>query len=282
MRKIMSFNNLGLDEFLLSSLREDIGTGDVTATCCVPEDAKSKGFFKAKQPGIICGLDILRRVFELLDPTITVTPKMCDGDRVSAGNIIAEISGKSRSILTGERTALNIMQHMSGVATRTAEAVNAVAGTNAKIVDTRKTMPGFRVLDKYAVRTGGGSNHRFNLSDGVLIKDNHIAAAGGITNAVNLAKNNCPQTLKIEVETENLEMVKEALSAGADIIMLDNMTPEAMAEAVKFINGRALTEASGNMGERDLKTIADTGVDFISIGAITHSVKALDISLKFD
>ncbi|MCL2392348.1 MAG: carboxylating nicotinate-nucleotide diphosphorylase [Oscillospiraceae bacterium] len=277
----MNCNYLGLDEFLLTSLREDIGTGDVTTNSCVPEDAVSSGVFRAKEPGIICGIGIAARVFELVDSCIKVTPKVNDGEPVKTGDIIAEISGKSRSILTAERTALNLLQHMSGVATKTAEAVKSISGTHAKIVDTRKIMPNLRVLDKYAVRMGGGSNHRFNLSDGVLIKDNHISAAGGITNAVRLARSSCPQTLKIEVETESLEQVNEAIDAGADIIMLDNMPPKLMAQAVQLIAGRALTEASGNMGERDLRAVAQTGVDFISIGALTHSVKALDISLKF-
>jgi len=277
----MSFEFLGLDDFILAALREDIGTGDVTTNCCVSENAVSKGSFKAKEQGVISGLSVLIRVFMLLDPSVKVTPRVSDGDFVSKGDIVAEISGPSRSILTGERTALNILQHMSGVATRAAEAVKTVSGTNAKIVDTRKTMPGLRVLDKYAVRCGGGFNHRFNLADGILIKDNHISAAGGIANAIALARTNCPHTLKIEIETESLAEVEEALTAGADIIMLDNMLPDAMADAVKLIAGRALTEASGNMGERDLKTVAETGVDFISIGALTHSVKALDISLKF-
>ncbi|MCL2201202.1 MAG: carboxylating nicotinate-nucleotide diphosphorylase [Oscillospiraceae bacterium] len=266
---------------MLSALREDIGTGDVTTVSCVPENATSEGFFKAKESGVICGLDVARRVFELLDSRVCLTPKVTDGTEVSAGDVVAEIKGPSRSILTGERTALNIMQHMSGVATAAAEAVKAIKGTNAKIVDTRKTVPGMRVLDKYAVRCGGGSNHRFNLSDGVLIKDNHIVASGGIAKAIELARDNCPQTLKIEVETECLEQIKEAVAAGADIIMLDNMTLDAMREAVGFIAGRALTEASGNMGGRDLRAVAETGVDFISIGALTHTVRALDISLKF-
>jgi len=275
------FDYLGLDDFILASLREDIGTGDVTTNCCVQECAVSVGFFRVKEPGVICGLGVARRVFELLDRSVILNPLVSDGDNVASGDIVAEIAGSSRSILTGERTALNLLQHMSGVATRTAEAVKLVYGTNTVIVDTRKTMPGLRVLDKYAVRCGGGSNHRLNLSDGVLIKDNHISAAGGITNAVALARSNCPLTLKIEVETETIAQVEEALAAGADIIMLDNMPPEAMADAVRIIAGRALTEASGNMGERDLKIVADTGVDFISIGALTHSTKALDISLKF-
>ena len=277
----MDFAYLGLDEFLLSALREDIGTGDVTTNCCVPEKAVSTGYFKAKEPGVICGLGVAKRVFELIDGSVRVTPLVGDGDFVETGGIVAEIAGASRSVLTGERTALNLLQHLSGIATRTAQAVAAVSGTKATIVDTRKTTPGMRILEKYAVRCGGGSNHRFNLSDGVLIKDNHIAAAGGITNAVKFARNNCPFTIKIEVETETLDQIEEALAAGADIIMLDNMDIETMAEAVKKIGGRALAEASGNMGDRDLRAVAETGVDFISIGALTHSVKALDISLKF-
>ena len=278
----MNLEFLGLDEFLLAALKEDIGSGDVTTGCCVPEDAVSAGVFRAKEPGVVCGFDVLVRVFTLLDDNVRVVPVVQDGDFVETGDAVAEISGSARSILTGERTALNLLQHMSGVATKTSHAVRAVDGTKAKIVDTRKTMPGLRVLDKYAVRCGGGSNHRFNLSDGILIKDNHISAAGGITNAVNFARNNSPFTIKIEVETETPAQVEEALEAGADIIMLDNMTIEAMTEAVKMIGGRALTEASGNMGERDLQAVAETGVDFISIGALTHSVKALDISLKFN
>ena len=272
----------GLDEFLLDALKEDIGSGDVTTNCCVPEGAVSSGIFKAKEPGVVCGLGVLIRVFKILDEGILVSPVVKDGDTVNTGETIAEITGPSRSILTGERTALNLLQHMSGIATRTAQAVEAVYDTDAKIVDTRKTTPGMRALDKYAVRCGGGSNHRFNLSDGVLIKDNHIAAAGGIMKAVELARKSCPFTIKIEVETETPAQVDEALKACADIIMLDNMSIGAMAEAVKVIGGRALTEASGNMGERDLRAVAETGVDFISIGALTHSVKALDVSLKFN
>ena len=275
------FSYLGLDGFLLAALREDIGAGDVTTNCCVPEGSISDGLFIMKEPGVICGLGVASRIFRLLDSDIRVAPCVSDGERASIGDVIARVSGPSRNILTGERTALNLLQHMSGVASKTAEAVNAVSGTKAKIVDTRKTAPGLRVLDKYAVRCGGGSNHRFNLSDGILIKDNHITAAGGTAKAIGLARAACPHTLKIEIEAETLNQVEEALAAGADIIMLDNMPPEIMAEAVKLVAGRALTEASGNMGERDLRRVAETGVDFISIGALTHSVKALDISLRF-
>ena len=278
----MNIDFIGLDDFLLSALREDIGTGDITTGCCVAPGATSRGYFIAKDSGVICGLDVLIRVFRLLDGGIAVKPKVSDGATVQAGDIIAEISGSSQNILSGERTALNIVQHLSGIATKTAEAVRCVAGTTARIVDTRKTTPGLRVLEKHAVKCGGGSNHRFNLADGILIKDNHIVAAGGIANAVTAARRECPHTLKIEVETESLQQVDEALAAGADIIMLDNMSVELMREAVTKIAGRALSEASGNMGERlALQTVAETGVDFISIGALTHSVKALDISLKF-
>ena len=273
--------NLGLDDFLISALKEDIGTGDITTESCVPASAVSHGFFKAKAEGVVCGVDVLRRVFALIDPAVKVTVLVEDGGRVKKGDIIAEIEGASRSILTGERVSLNLLQHMSGIATATAEASASVAGTKARIADTRKTTPGLRVLEKYAVKIGGGSNHRFNLSDGVLIKDNHIVAAGGIRNAVEAVRKNIPHTLKIEVETETMEQVKEALDAGADIIMLDNMTVPQMKEAVDFIAGRAKTEASGNMGERDLREVAETGVDIISIGALTHTVRALDISLKF-
>ena len=275
-------NYIGLDEFLLAALREDIGTGDITTESCIPEDAKSHGWFKAKEEGVVCGIDIAARVFSLLDDKIVFTPKVADGTMVQNGGIIAEIEGPSRSVLTGERVALNLMQRMSGVATRTAKAVNAVKGTNTRIVDTRKSTPGLRVLEKYAVRMGGGYNHRFNLADGILIKDNHISAAGSITKAIETVRKSVPHTLKIEVETESMEQVEEAISAGADIIMLDNMDVPAMEKAVKFIAGRAVTEASGNMGDRDLTEIASSGVDVISIGALTHSVRSMDISLKFE
>jgi nicotinate-nucleotide pyrophosphorylase (carboxylating) len=272
---------LGLDEFIRRALDEDIGTGDITTISCIPEDAVSKGVFRAKEPGIICGIDILTRVFAMLDETVVVTPFVSDGALVEKGDTIAEIKGNSRIILSGERVALNLIQRLSGIATRTHAAIKQVSGTNAYIVDTRKTTPGLRVLEKYAVKTGGGKNHRFNLADGVLIKDNHIKAAGGIAEAIEAVRKTAPHTLKIEVETETAEQIDEALAAGADIIMLDNMTLDEMAAAVRRINGRALVEASGNMGERNLREVAKTGVDFISIGALTHTVKALDISLKF-
>ena len=275
-------NTIGLDALLRAALEEDVGTGDITTESCIPEDAVSRGGFRAKEDMVVCGLEVARRVFALVDPAVVFTPLTQDGARAKKGDILATVEGKSRSILTGERVSLNLMQRMCGIATRTAEAVSAVAGTKARIVDTRKSTPGLRVLEKYAVRVGGGGNHRFNLADGVLIKDNHIRAAGGITPAVEAVRKNAPHTLRIEVETETLDEVREAIAAGADIIMLDNMDNDRMREAVGVIAGRAITEASGNMGDRDLRAVAETGVDVISIGALTHSVRSSDISLKFD
>ena len=272
---------IGLDELLLAALREDVGTGDITTISCIPAENRSEGAFLAKESGVICGLEIAKRVFALVDSSIVFRAQVKDGDRVEKGQYFATVEGPSRSVLTGERVALNFMQRLSGTATATAKAVAEVKGTGARIVDTRKSTPGLRVLEKYAVRVGGGHNHRYNLSDGVLIKDNHISAAGGIAQAVKAARGAVPHVMKIEVETETLEQVQQALDAGADIIMLDNMTNELMSQAVKLINGRAITEASGNMGEKNLAEVAATGVDVISIGALTHSVKALDISLKF-
>ncbi len=270
-----------LDAFLENALREDMGTGDITTLSTIEPDAHAHGRYIAKESGVVCGLEVAKRVFELLGGDVGFTACVNEGDEVAVGDVIAEVSGNAIELLTGERVGLNIMQRLSGVATRTKEAVDAVAGTGAKICDTRKTTPGMRVLEKYAVRVGGGTNHRFNLADGVLIKDNHIVAAGSITAAVERARAVIPHTLKIEVETETLDQVREALDAHADIIMLDNMNLEQMREAVTLINKRALTEASGNMGERDLRAVAECGVDLISIGALTHSVKSLDISLKF-
>ena len=274
-------NYIGLDKLILDALAEDLGTGDITTESCIPESARSEGRFRAKMDGVFCGMDVLCRVFKLVDPRVTVTPLVSDGDLVKKGQDLASISGPSRSILAGERVALNLIQHMSGVATATRKAVDSVAGTGAVIVDTRKMTPGLRVLEKYAVKAGGGRNHRFNLADGVLIKDNHIVASGGIGKAVEAVRRNAPHTLKIEVEAETVDQVCECLEAGADIIMLDNMSIDDMRTCVELINRRAITEASGNMGERDLRAVADTGVDIISIGALTHSVVALDISLKF-
>ncbi|MDR2665274.1 MAG: carboxylating nicotinate-nucleotide diphosphorylase [Oscillospiraceae bacterium] len=271
----------GLDSLLLGALSEDIGSGDVTSRCCVPAQAVSRGSFNAKDSGVICGLGIAARVYELLDADVEMVALAADGDTAKPGDSIAEIFGASRSILAGERVALNLLRHLSGISTQTAEAVRRTAGYGTRITDTRKTTPGLRALEKYAVTCGGGTNHRFGLYDGILIKDNHISAAGGIAAAVALARMNSPHTLKIEVEAETLDQVAQAVDSGADIIMLDNMSTQQMSEAVRFIGGRALTEASGNMGDRDLAEVASTGVDIISIGALTHSVRALDISLKF-
>ena len=275
----MYLNDIMLDKLIMNALSEDVGTGDITTESTIPETARAHGLYKAKESGVLCGIGVAARVFELIDRDIEFTPLKRDGDRIEKGEIIAEVRGKATNVLTGERVGLNLMQRMSGIATRTAEAVAQVEGTGAKICDTRKTTPGLRVVEKYAVKVGGGTNHRFNLADGILIKDNHIVAAGSITNAVRAA--NAPHTLKIEVEVETFDELNEALDAGADIIMLDNMSCEDMKKAVGIVNGRAVTEASGNMGDRNLKEVADCGVDLISIGALTHSVRSLDISLKF-
>ena len=274
-------NYIGLDELLRTALKEDIGTGDITTNSCIPEGNRSEGCFVAKEDGVVCGLGVARRVYEIIDPKIVFYPVAKDGDRVEKGSVLAELSGFSKSILTGERVALNFLQRLSGVATATAKAAAQVEGTRAKITDTRKCTPGLRVLEKYAVRVGGGFNHRFNLADGIIIKDNHIAAAGGIAEAIHAARSAVPHIMKIEVETETLEDVQQALEAGADVILLDNMSNEEMAEAVSFIAGRAITEASGNMGEKNLTEVAATGVEFISIGALTHSIRAMDICLNF-
>lgn len=274
-------NNILLDKIINQALEEDLAWGDITTESTVLSTKKSSANLVAKQDGIICGLDVFERVMKIVDNQTSVIKNFNDGDSIKKGDIIAQIKGFSKSILSAERVALNLLQHMSGIATQTANIVSKLINTNVKIADTRKTTPNLRVLEKYAVRVGGGTNHRFNLADGVLIKDNHINAAGSITNAVNSAKAYIPHTVKIEVETENLEQVQEALDCGADIIMLDNMDIATMRKAVNLINKRAITEASGNMGEKDLIEVASTGVDIISIGALTHSVKAMDISLKF-
>ena len=270
-----------VDRILREALREDIGTGDITTQAIFTYGEKVVGNYIAKEEGVVCGVDIAKRVFDLLEGEVKFEAFKADGDTVFAGDVIARVSGDAVCILQGERVGLNLMQRMSGIATQTARAVKKVEGTRAKIIDTRKTAPGLRIFEKYAVGVGGGGNHRFNLSDGVLIKDNHIAACGSITEAVSRARKKTPHTVKIEVEVENLDQLREALECRVDIIMLDNMSDEMMAEAVRIVDGRAVCEASGNMSERDLLSVANTGVDLISIGALTHSVKALDISLKF-
>lgn len=275
------FNNPQVEQIITLALNEDIGTGDITTLSTIPADKTALGRFVAKEDMILCGIDLAAHIFARVDPSIELKANFKDGDAVKKGDVIATVSGNAQNVLTGERTALNFMQRLTGIATRTHASVAEVAGTNAKITDTRKTTPGLRVLEKYAVRVGGGTNHRFNLADGVLIKDNHIAVSGGIKNAVKNARAVIPHTLKIEVEVETKEQLAEALDAGADIIMLDNMSYDLMRECVGIVSGRALVEASGNMGEKNLREVAETGVDIISIGALTHTVKAADISLKF-
>jgi nicotinate-nucleotide pyrophosphorylase (carboxylating) len=273
-----------VDKIIKNALEEDLGWGDVTTDSTIPTETKIAGRFISKQQGVICGIEVCKRVFEILDTAIAFEILVHDGQKVEKGDVIANISGSARNILKGERVALNLLQRMSGIATTASNYAEAVKGTAARVVDTRKTMPGLRMLDKHAVLTGGCHNHRYNLSDLVLIKDNHIKAAGGITPAVKAAKSKLSHALKIEVEVESLEQLEEALSTGADIIMLDNMTLDMMSEAVRITNGKALLEASGNVelsGERSVSAIAQTGVDIISVGALTHSVKAMDISLRF-
>lgn len=281
----MSKSRLNLDSIKTLvdyAFREDIGTGDITTNSLIPLDLQAKATMVAKSAGVIAGLDVAEYIFRSLSPEITWKTFINDGDKVAKGDLILEISGSYRALLTGERLALNFMQRMSGIATMTANCVNAVAGYKTKILDTRKTVPGLRLLDKYAVMTGGGTNHRIGLYDMVLIKDNHIKIAGGITRAVAQIKKSIPDGIQIEVETTTLEEVKEALVAGVDIIMLDNMTTSEMEESVHIISGRAKVEASGNMTLDRLKEVAATGVDFISIGALTHSVTAFDISMNIE
>lgn len=269
-------------DILERAFREDMPLGDITTDYTVPENSVSKAVITAKQDGVIAGLEVCMEAFRMLDPDVKLKPLAEDGNFVKKGDRILLIEGKSRALLKAERTALNLLQRLSGIASETRKYVDRISGYKAKVVDTRKTTPGLRLLEKYAVRVGGGTNHRFSLSDGVLIKDNHIKAAGGIRQAVEAVRKRIPHTVKIEVETETLEQVKEALDSGADIIMLDNMTPELMKQAVELIAGKALTEASGNVKLDNIEEVAATGVDIISVGAITHSVKAMDISMKFE
>jgi nicotinate-nucleotide pyrophosphorylase (carboxylating) len=271
-----------VDEIIWRALKEDMPMGDITTDSTVDEDMVCSAKLIAKEDCVIAGMEVFSRVFTLLDPKIYIERYVNDGEKVEKGTVIMFISGNARAMLKAERTALNLLQRMSGIATATRKIADILEGSKAKIVDTRKTAPGLRYLDKAAVRLGGGTNHRFCLSDGVLIKDNHIKAAGGITEAVKRARAQIPHTIKIEVETESMEQIQEALSAGADIIMLDNMSIDAMKKAVDHINGRALTEASGNITIENVKIVAETGVDLISSGSLTHSVKAADISLRFE
>lgn len=269
-----------VDDVIKRAISEDINYIDVATDYLLDENEKSKAKFISKADGVLCGIEVAMRVFSLLDEAFTYTLYKKDGENVKKGDIIAEIEGRTIYLLKGERTALNLLQHMSGIATLTNECVQQIEGTEATIADTRKTLPGLRSLQKYAVTCGGGKNHRYNLSDCAMLKDNHIDAKGGITPAVKALREKIGHTVKIEVETRTLDEVKEALLAGADIIMLDNMDNQTMAEAVKIVDKKALLEASGNLTPERLRSVALLGVDILSIGALTHSVSAFDISMR--
>lgn len=273
---------IGLDRIIENALLEDIHTGDITTLAVVPESRKIRAKLIAKEPMVLCGINVAARVFHYLDTTICFKSVYPDGSLLGPGEIIAEISGEAALLLQGERVALNLLQRMCGIATLTSRFVEAVKGTKAKVTDTRKTTPGLRQLEKYSVRVGGGMNHRTGLYDGVLIKENHIAAAGGISVAIQRARAYIPHTMKIEIETETLTQVEEALNSGADIIMLDNMDNETMRKAVDMIAGRALVEASGGVNLETIRGIAETGVDIVSVGALTHSARAMDISMLME
>jgi nicotinate-nucleotide pyrophosphorylase (carboxylating) len=268
-----------LKEIIGRALREDIGTGDITTASIVFENYVTIGFIRSKEAGVVAGLEVSGEVFLQLNPEISFQPRVKDGDRVTAGQLLARVEGDARAILTGERVALNFLQRMSGIATRTANLAGIIVEEKAKLTDTRKTTPGLRVLEKYAVRVGGGYNHRFGLYDAILIKDNHIKVAGSITEAISRAKSRAPHIMGVEVEVESLEGLEEAIKAGADIVMLDNMDLESIKKAVGIAGGRVLLEASGQVNEDTVLAIARTGVDLISVGSITHSARALDISL---
>lgn len=271
---------VNVDQYIWNTLREDITSEDVSTNAVMPEDRQGKADLICKQDGIICGLDIFKRTFELLDDTSRFEANFKDGDEVKKGDLLGVIYGDIKAILSGERTALNYLQRMSGIATITREYMKELEGTNTTLLDTRKTTPNMRPFEKYAVTVGGATNHRYNLSDGVLLKDNHIGAAGSITRAIEMARAYAPFVRKIEIETETLEQVEEAVLAGADIIMLDNMDNDTMRKAVEIIGGKAQTECSGNVTKERLKSIAEVGVDFVSCGVLTHSAPIMDVSLK--
>lgn len=277
MRELM---NLNVDNLILQALREDITSEDITTNSVMPEYQPGEVDLICKQDGVLAGLDVFKRVFELLDDKTVFAMQAKDGDLVKKGQLLGKITGDIRVLLEGERTALNYLQRMSGIATYTHSIAVLFEGSKTKLLDTRKTTPNMRVFEKYAVKVGGGYNHRFNLSDGILLKDNHIGAAGSVAKAVKMAQEYAPFVRKIEVEVENLDMVKEAVEAGADIIMLDNMDKETMREAVRIIDGRAKTECSGNITKENVADLIDIGVDYISSGALTHSAPILDLSLK--
>lgn len=271
---------LNMDNLILMALREDISSEDITTNSVMREAKLGTVKLICKQDGVIAGLDVFQRTFELLDEKTQVKRYFKDGDEVKKGDHLADVTGDIRVLLSGERVALNYLQRMSGIATYTRNVVKLLGDSKVRLLDTRKTTPNMRIFEKYAVKMGGGYNHRYNLSDGILLKDNHIDAAGGVKEAIKMAKDYAPFVRKIEVEVENLDMLREALDAGADIIMLDNMTPEMMKEAVKIVDGRAKTECSGNITKENIEKVIDTGVDYISSGALTHSAPILDISLK--
>ena len=271
---------LQADELIRLALQEDITSEDVSTNAVMPNAQQGTVDLIAKEDGIMAGLDVYARVFTLLDPATVVTFQVKDGDRIKPGDLIGTVTGDIRVLLSGERVALNYLQRMSGIATYTRQVADLLEGSGVTLLDTRKTTPNCRIFEKYAVRVGGGCNHRYNLSDGVLLKDNHIGAAGSITNAIRMAKAYAPFVRKIEIEVETLEQVKEAVDAGADIIMLDNMTPDTMRQAVELIDGRAQTECSGNITKENIARIREIGVDFVSSGALTHSAPILDISMK--
>lgn len=276
----MILNQFYVDNLIKTALLEDINYVDITTDYLIPEDQENEAKFLAKADGVLCGIEVALRVFTLIQPDFQYEVFIHDGEEVKKGDIIAKIKGKTRTILKGERTALNLLQHMSGISSMTNRIVKIVEGTNASIADTRKTLPGMRSLQKYAVTVGGGKNHRFNLSDAAMLKDNHIDAGGGITNAVTKLRTKLGHMAKVELEVRTLDELREALSVDVDVIMLDNMDNDAMREAVKIADGKALLEASGGITEETIRDVAETGVDIISIGALTHSVKAFDISLK--
>lgn len=271
---------LNADELILMALREDISSEDVTTNSVMPEAKAGEVDLICKQDGIICGMGVYERVFKLLDEKTVVEAYVKDGDEVKKGQLMAKVKGDIRVLLSGERVALNYLQRMSGIATYTHEVAALLSGSKTTLLDTRKTTPNMRIFEKYAVKCGGGQNHRYNLSDGILLKDNHIGAAGSITKAIEMAKAYAPFVRKIEIETETLEQVKEAVEAGADIIMLDNMDTATMKKAVEIIAGRAQTECSGNVTKENIANIIDSGVDFVSSGALTHSAPIMDISMK--
>ncbi len=276
----MKLTNAYIDNIINTALAEDINYIDVTTDNLLSPEHKSSAYYIAKDSGVLCGIDIAKRVFELVGVNVEFETLIHDGEKVKKGDIIAKMNGSTVTLLKGERTALNILQHLSGIATATNKCAELVKGTNASVTDTRKTLPGLRAMQKYAVTVGGGKNHRYNLSDGAMLKDNHIDAYGGITQAVTALRKKIGHMVKIEVEVRNLDELREALEVGCEVIMLDNMNCDEMKKAVEINNGRALLEASGNITLENIRSVAETGVDIISLGALTHSVKCFDISMR--